>query len=152
MNTAFKIKSLMDLRLPSRKDFCIGMTNGCFDRLHCGHIYSLNQAAQQCDYLVVLLNTDDAVKRLKGPERPFQSQDDRAYFLSSLEAVGAVVLWPHTRVTEAFELIRPAKWFKGGDYTLQTLDPTERLVAENLGVKITFIQTLPGFSTSGEKK
>lgn len=125
-----------------------GLTNGVFDCLHFGHIYSLDFCKQACQFLTVLVNTDARVKELKGPDRPLQSEMDRARAVASLQCVDAVVLWDELRINNALSKLMPDTWLKGGDYTLDTLDQGERELADELGVKISFIPTLPGFSST----
>lgn len=125
-----------------------GLTNGVFDVLHLGHIYSLNFARMHCGHLMVLVNSDRAVKLLKGDSRPFQDQDTRMAAVAALECVDSVALLDDTRITGALEKIRPQVWFKGGDYTLETLDQDERKMAEQRGVAIEFIPALEGYSST----
>ncbi len=97
----------------------IGFTNGCFDLLHPGHISLLTQARAQCDRLVVGLNSDDSVKRLKGPTRPVQSEAARATVLASLASVDLVVIFDEETPLELITLLRPDVLVKGADYTVE---------------------------------
>jgi D-beta-D-heptose 7-phosphate kinase/D-beta-D-heptose 1-phosphate adenosyltransferase len=94
----------------------IGFTNGCFDLIHPGHVHLLAQARAACDRLVVALNTDASVKRLKGPERPIQSEAARATVMSSLASVDLVVLFAEDTPLSLIEAIRPDVLVKGADY------------------------------------
>jgi rfaE bifunctional protein nucleotidyltransferase chain/domain len=96
-------------------------TGGCFDLLHAGHVSVLSQARSLGDCLVVLLNSDDSVRRLKGESRPLQTQADRATVLSALEHVDAVVVFDEDTPVTALEQLRPDVWAKGGDYALADL-------------------------------
>lgn len=123
-------------------------TNGCFDLLHVGHIRYLQKARALGDMLLVGLNGDDSVRKLKGPERPINNENDRAEVLAALESVDLVVVFPEQRAVRFLEAASPAVYVKGGDYMLQTLDPEERAVLERLGAKIQIIPLEPGHSTS----
>jgi D-beta-D-heptose 7-phosphate kinase/D-beta-D-heptose 1-phosphate adenosyltransferase len=94
----------------------IGFTNGCFDLIHPGHISLLDQAKANCDHLIVGLNTDASVRRLKGEGRPINSQAARAMVLASLGAVDAVVLFGEDTPMRLIEAIRPDVLIKGADY------------------------------------
>jgi D-beta-D-heptose 7-phosphate kinase / D-beta-D-heptose 1-phosphate adenosyltransferase len=95
----------------------IGFTNGCFDLLHPGHVTLLAKARSACDRLIVGLNADASVKRLKGPDRPIQDEIARATVMASLGSVDAVVLFEEDTPATAIEAIRPDVLVKGADYT-----------------------------------
>ena len=92
-------------------------TGGCFDLLHAGHVATLEAARALGDFLVVCLNSDDSVRRLKGPQRPLQRIEDRARVLSALRSVDAVVVFDEDTPVEVLRRIRPQVWVKGGDYS-----------------------------------
>ena len=96
--------------------FRIGFTNGCFDLLHPGHIALLSEARQHCDRLIVAINSDASVKRLKGPERPLQTADARAEILAALAAVDAVCVFEDDTPVQLLEALQPDLLIKGGDY------------------------------------
>ncbi len=123
-------------------------TNGCFDILHTGHVRYLQQARALGDALVVALNDDESVRLLKGPARPVNSLEDRAELLSALRFVDYVTCFSGPRVSELLGIVRPHVYAKGGDYTLDTLDPGERAVLEALGTRITLLPLVPGRSTT----
>src|SRR5690606_6960108 len=100
------------------------------------------------DVLLVGLNSDASVRALKGPERPINPEADRATVLAALESVSAVCIFTDPRATRFLELAQPDIYVKGGDYTLETLDPDERRVVEQVGGKIVFIPFVPGKSTT----
>lgn len=124
------------------------VTNGGFDLLHVGHVTYLEQARQLGDVLLVGLNSDASVRALKGPERPINPEADRATVLAALESVSAVCIFTDPRATRFLELAQPDIYVKGGDYTLETLDPDERRVVEQVGGEIVFIPFVPGKSTT----
>ncbi len=124
------------------------VTNGGFDLLHVGHVAYLEQARQLGDVLLVGLNSDASVRALKGPERPINPEADRATVLAALESVSAVCIFTDPRATRFLELAQPDIYVKGGDYTLETLDPDERRVVEQVGGEIVFIPFVPGKSTT----
>jgi rfaE bifunctional protein nucleotidyltransferase chain/domain len=124
------------------------LTNGVFDLLHTGHIHSL-QAARACGgALVVALNADTSVRELKGPLRPVQSEQERAFALAALACVDAVVIFRTPRLDAEIRALAPDVYVKSGDYTLERLDPTERAALEGVGASIRFLPFLPGFSTT----
>jgi rfaE bifunctional protein nucleotidyltransferase chain/domain len=124
------------------------LTNGVFDLLHTGHLYSLQNARAQGDALLVALNADASVRALKGPARPVQSESERAYGLAALACVDAVVVFGEPRLTRELQALQPDVYCKAGDYTLEKLDPGERAVLEKCGTEIKFMPFLPGFSTT----
>ena len=94
----------------------IVFTNGCFDILHVGHVRLLNWAKRQGDYLIVGLNSDKSVSRLKGPERPVNNELDRKEVLESIKDVDEVIIFNSDTPLELIESIRPSVLIKGGDY------------------------------------
>jgi cytidyltransferase-like protein len=125
------------------------LTNGCFDILHTGHVRYLKQARACGDALIVAVNSDASVRELKGPERPLNGELERAELLEALRCVDHVTIFTGKRVTEVIRLLRPAIYAKGGDYTLDTLDPGERAALQDVGVAISLLQLVPGRSTTG---
>lgn len=124
------------------------VTNGCFDVLHAGHIKYLRDAQELGDLLLVGLNGDTSVRELKGPNRPVNSEGDRAEILTALRFVDAVCVFHDVRATLFLGLAKPDIYVKGGDYTLDTLNPAERAEIESVGGKIAFIPFLAGRSTT----
>lgn len=127
----------------------LAVTNGCFDLLHRGHAVYLNAARKEADALLVLVNSDDSVRALKGPTRPLQIQDDRAFLLCSLKAVDKSVIFDSPRCNRELEALAPDVYIKGGDYTEDSLDPDERAALKKSGSKIVFISFVPGRSSTG---
>jgi D-beta-D-heptose 7-phosphate kinase/D-beta-D-heptose 1-phosphate adenosyltransferase len=123
----------------------VGLTNGCFDLLHCGHLHSLSQAKKLCDILVVALNSDVSVKRLKGESRPIQDERTRSEVLAALECVDLVVLFDDATAAEVIQALRPDVIAKEG-YTLDQW-PEARLVQSYGGQAVT-LKRLEGYSTS----
>ena len=121
-------------------------TGGCFDLLHAGHVTVLQQARALGDCLVVLLNSDDSVRRLKGPSRPLQSQADRSTLLLALGCVDAVVVFDEDTPVAALERLRPDVWAKGGDYALADLPETP--VLAGWGGQAVVLPYLDGKSTT----
>lgn len=124
------------------------VTNGVFDLMHRGHAEYLSQAAALGDILLVLVNDDESVTRLKGPSRPIQPEGDRAAMLAALECVGAVCVFPGIRATEALRRSSPDIYVKGGDYTPDSLDREEFLALQACGSQIKILPLVPGCSTS----
>ena len=124
------------------------LTNGVFDLLHTGHLYYLQKARALGDALFIALNSDASVKALKGPKRPVQNKEERAYALAALACVDGVVIFGAPRLTLEIRAIRPDIYCKAGDYTLEKLDAGERAALQEVGAEITFMPFLPGFSTT----
>ena len=124
------------------------LTNGVFDLLHTGHLYSLTKSRERGDALIVALNADTSVRVLKGPSRPVQDEDQRAYALGALECVDAVTIFSEPRLTAEIRALRPDVYCKAGDYTLEKLNPEERAALTEVGAQVEFMPFLPGFSTT----
>lgn len=124
------------------------LTNGVFDLLHPGHLYCLQQARALGDALFVAINSDASVRALKGPGRPVQSGNERAYALAATWFVDGVIVFPEPRLTAEIRALRPDVYAKAGDYTLDTLNPEERAALDSAGARIEFVPFLPGFSTT----
>lgn len=137
------LKRIAQWRVLDRK---VAFTNGCFDILHPGHIASLMEAAQHGDYLVIGLNSDASVKRLKGPERPVNSQESRALVLAALALVDAVVLFEEDTPLELIRKIMPDVLVKGGDYTVEQIAGAKEVIAN--GGKVVINPIVEGFSTT----
>ncbi|MBB37132.1 MAG: D-glycero-beta-D-manno-heptose 1-phosphate adenylyltransferase [Hirschia sp.] len=125
----------------------IGFTNGCFDILHAGHISLLRDARRRCDRLVVGLNSNESVRRLKGAERPVNSGEDRARVLSALEAVDLVVEFEDDTPHDLIMALRPDLLVKGGDYTIDTIVGAQEVIGWGGDVHIAGL--LDGRSTTG---
>lgn len=121
-------------------------TNGCFDLLHPGHVRYLEDARTLGDFLVVGLNSDASVARLKGEGRPLQDEEARASVLLGLRSVDAVVRFDEDTPLELIKALRPDVLVKGGDYTPDTV--VGRDVVEAHGGRVVIIPLLPGHSTS----
>ena len=124
------------------------LTNGCFDLLHPGHVRYLQQAHALGDCLAVAVNDDDSVRALKGPGRPLNPAQDRAEVLAALQSVDFVTIFTELRATQVIEALRPAIYVKGGDYTVESLDPNETAALKKVGAEIKTLPLLPGKSTS----
>lgn len=152
-NTSFiqtKIKTLPEL-LPvinglkaMRKT--VVFTNGVFDLLHEGHIASLSQAAQEGDFLIVAVNGDESVKKLKGDSRPINTQNSRALLLASLLIVDAVIIFHEDTPLELIKEILPDVMVKGGDYTVEQIAGAKEVIAN--GGRVVINPILEGFSTT----
>jgi D-beta-D-heptose 7-phosphate kinase/D-beta-D-heptose 1-phosphate adenosyltransferase len=121
-------------------------TNGVFDLLHRGHVDVLVAARALGDALMVGVNDDASVRRLKGPSRPVRSATDRAYVLAAIEAVDAVVIFPEDTPRELIRAVRPDVLVKGGDYTPDTV--VGRDDVESWGGEVVVIPLTPGHSTT----
>ena len=128
------------------KGLRVGFTNGCFDLLHPGHVTLLGQARALCDRLVVGLNGDASVSRLKGPTRPIQPDIARATVLASLTNVDLVVMFEEDTPANLIEMLRPDVLIKGGDYTVETIIGAD--FVKSYGGSVEIIDLVPGFSTT----
>jgi rfaE bifunctional protein nucleotidyltransferase chain/domain len=124
----------------------IAFTNGCFDILHQGHIYSLSEAAKEADILIVGVNSDASVKKLKGESRPINNEESRAKVLASLLIVDAVIIFTEDTPLELIKALLPNVLIKGGDYKIEEIAGA-REVIEN-GGRVVINPILPGFSTT----
>ena len=125
----------------------IAFTNGVFDILHEGHIKVLSEAASFADILIVGLNSDASVKRLKGNNRPVNNQNSRSLILASLIMVDAVIIFDEDTPLELIKIIQPDVLVKGGDYTTETIVGAKEAIA--YGGKVEIIPIEAGFSTTG---
>jgi rfaE bifunctional protein nucleotidyltransferase chain/domain len=124
------------------------MTNGCFDLLHPGHVCFLQNARRLGDRLLVALNSDSSVKGLKGPERPVQTELERASALAALDCVDYLVLFTEPNLVGEIVALQPDVYAKADDYDLSKLHPGERAALEACGATIRFLPFLEGFSTT----
>jgi D-beta-D-heptose 7-phosphate kinase/D-beta-D-heptose 1-phosphate adenosyltransferase len=129
-----------------KQGFAVGFTNGCFDLLHPGHIFTLTEARNRVDRLVLALNTDASVRRLKGPSRPVQDEVARMTVAAALEAVDAVILFDTDTPLELIKALRPNVLFKGGDYRPETVVGRDEV--EAYGGRVELIDYLPNTSTT----
>ena len=122
-------------------------TNGVFDLLHPGHVDILVASRALGDALLVGVNTDASVKRLKGPDRPIRNERERAHVLAALEAVDAVVLFDEDTPLELVRVLMPDVLVKGGDYTQETVVGAKEVIAN--GGEVVIVPLTPGHSTTG---
>lgn len=125
----------------------IAFTNGCFDILHEGHIYSLSQAAKEADILIVGVNADASVTKIKGEHRPINNQHSRSLILASLLIVDAVVIFEEDTPLELIKKIMPDVLVKGGDYTFETVVGSKEVIAN--GGRVVINPLIENFSTTG---
>ena len=121
-------------------------TNGCFDVLHVGHTRYLKASKQYGDILVIGLNSDNSVKKIKGNSRPINSEFDRAEILSELNFVDYVVIFDEASPSQLIDEIKPDIYTKGADYTMETLP--EAFVVKKNNIKVHFINFIEGKSTT----
>jgi D-beta-D-heptose 7-phosphate kinase/D-beta-D-heptose 1-phosphate adenosyltransferase len=145
-----KIYSVEELKLQLKrwnlKGNKIVFTNGVFDILHQGHIQLFSEAATYADILIVGVNSDSSVKRLKGNSRPINGEASRLLILSALVMIDAVIMFEEDTPIELIKLINPNILVKGGDYTLDTIVGSKEVIANNGEVKIISLEE--GFSTT----
>jgi D-beta-D-heptose 7-phosphate kinase / D-beta-D-heptose 1-phosphate adenosyltransferase len=148
--SAVKIATRQQARVITRgwraQGLQVGFTNGCFDLVHPGHVQLLERSAEACDRLVVGLNTDASVRRLKGPARPVQDEDARARVMAALGMVDLVVLFDEDTPDEIVRELLPSVLVKGGDYTVDTVVGADTVIAH--GGKVELIDLVPDRSTS----
>ena len=145
-NSSSHIKSFEEIEILAKKLHDKGkkiiFTNGCFDILHAGHVKYLEEAKSYGDVLILGLNADSSVRKLKGPTRPVNNQDDRAYSLASLESVDYVVIFEEETPYELIKLIQPHVLVKGGDYE------GKEIVGQDIAQELRLVQFVDGKSTS----
>jgi len=124
------------------------LTNGVFDLLHTGHLHYLKEARRSGEALYVAINSDASVKAIKGPGRPVQDEQQRAYALGALWFVSGVIIFDRPRLTAEITALAPDIYCKAGDYSLEKLDAGERAALQSVGAEIKFLPFLPGFSTT----
>ena len=129
-----------------RQRGCVVFTNGVFDLLHGGHVDVLVAARAQGDVLVVGINSDASVKRLKGPDRPVRAESERLYVMAALEIVDAVALFEQDTPLELIQVLKPDVIVKGGDYSAETVVGADEV--RSRGGKVVIIPLTPGHSTT----
>ena len=148
--TSLKIKSRDELAAVRKQllqqNKAVVFTNGCFDILHRGHVEYLQQSREMGDALIVGLNSDDSVTRLKGRGRPLLPQEDRAFLLASLMAVDYVCIFEEDTPAQLIRALQPDILIKGGDYQVHEI--VGRDVVEGRGGKVVTVPLLPNRSTS----
>jgi rfaE bifunctional protein nucleotidyltransferase chain/domain len=130
----------------SGKEEKVVFTNGCFDILHKGHVQYLAQAADLGNVFFIGLNSDESVKRIKGPNRPIQDEDSRAYTIAALSFVDFVVLFNENTPYELIKKVRPDILVKGADYKAEDIVGYDIVMAK--GGRVETIDFVPGYSTS----
>jgi D-beta-D-heptose 7-phosphate kinase / D-beta-D-heptose 1-phosphate adenosyltransferase len=147
-----KIKTLHELKNIRedyrRKDKRVVWTNGCFDIPHVGHLDYLRKSGKLGNILIVGLNSDESVRKLKGSNRPFIPESDRAEMLSGFESVNYVTIFNDSTSENYIKALMPDVYVKGGDYSLETMDQGERKVVESYNGKIVFIPVTRDRSTT----
>jgi D-beta-D-heptose 7-phosphate kinase / D-beta-D-heptose 1-phosphate adenosyltransferase len=130
-----------------RRGLKVGFANGCFDLIHPGHVRLLSEARAACDRLIVALNTDASVKRLKGPTRPLQNEMARATVMASMSPVDLVTLFDEDTPLEMIEALRPDVLVKGSDYTVDQVVGAD--LVQTWGGKVVLVTLREGHSTTG---
>ena len=134
------------IRTWEERGYSIGFTNGCFDLIHPGHISLLHCAKNECDKLVVGLNSDSSVAKLKGKDRPIQKENARATVLLALKDVDVVIIFNEETPIKLIELIKPDVLIKGGDYKIDEIVGAE-FIQQN-GGRVVLSDYKNGHSTS----
>jgi len=127
----------------------VAWTSGCFDLLHAGHLGVIEAASAEADVLIVGVNSDDSVRRLKGPERPIVPQAERAALIGALRSVDLVVVFDEDDPSRCVELLTPEVYCKGGDYASGARPLPEREIVESYGGRLVFFPLVDGVSTTG---
>lgn len=123
------------------------VTNGCFDLLHSGHAFYLQEAKRCGDVLLVGITADAGVRKLKGPGRPINSQSDRATLIAALHSVDAVHVFAELEAIQFLKKVQPDVYVKGGDYTLESINQRERKFLEEVGCEIKILPLVKGKSS-----
>lgn len=124
----------------------IVFTNGCFDLLHPGHIDYLSRARKLGDKLIIGLNSDDSVSRLKGPQRPINNQNDRAFMLAAYSFVDAIILFEEDTPYKLISTVKPDFLVKGGDYSTENIVGAD--LVQSAGGQVVILPFLDGYSSS----
>jgi D-beta-D-heptose 7-phosphate kinase/D-beta-D-heptose 1-phosphate adenosyltransferase len=130
----------------ARERLVVGFTNGCFDLLHPGHVALVRQAARSCDRLIVAINSDASVRRLKGPLRPVQDESARAAIIGAMKGVSVVLVFDEDTPRRLIEALQPDVLIKGGDYTRDRVVGAE--IVEARGGRVVLVDVVTGHSTS----
>ena len=147
LNKEYSIENLINKIVQLKKEnISIGFTNGCFDLLHKGHIYSISEAKKKCDYLIIAINSDISVSTIKGPNRPIDDQVNRVLKLSKLVDVDAIIIFYDDNPLKLIKDIKPDILFKGADYKNKEIIGS-KFIIEN-GGKVELIDILDGYSTT----
>jgi rfaE bifunctional protein nucleotidyltransferase chain/domain len=146
MGQVLSVETLLQKLAPLRGQSSVITTNGCFDILHVGHLRYLQACKEMGETLVVMVNTDASVRRLKGPQRPIVQEADRAELLAGLGCVDYVVLFGEDTPEALIETIRPDYHAKGAQYTEETLPEMDTL--RRVGAKVRFIPMVENRSTT----
>jgi D-beta-D-heptose 7-phosphate kinase/D-beta-D-heptose 1-phosphate adenosyltransferase len=134
------------LETEREKGRTVVFTNGCFDLLHVGHVKYLQKARRLGDLLVLGLNSDESIRRLKGPRRPLINQDERAHILAALDCIDYLVIFDEDTPLELIEALRPKILVKGGDYSPEGVVGKD--LVESFGGRVELIQFVDGKSTT----
>jgi len=141
------LKQLIKIRTKLKKQSLkVVFTNGCFDILHKGHVYYLNEAKKLGDYLIVGLNSDVSVKKIKGTGRPINNELDRAYILENLKPVDAVIMFKEKTPFNIIKHIRPDILVKGGDWKEDEIIGSD--IVKRNGGKVKVIKYIRNYSTT----
>lgn len=124
----------------------IVFTNGCFDILHAGHVRYLKESKSKGDVLIVGLNSDSSIKKIKGESRPINNEQDRTEVLSALENVNYIIVFNETTPVKLLDKIKPDIYTKGADYTIETLPEADTVIKN--GGRVEFIKLVEGKSTT----
>lgn len=142
----YSLPEIKKFKLPELKDKTLILTNGCFDLLHIGHVQYLKAAKKLGDVLLVAVNSDNSVRKLKGEGRPIIPLKERLEVLAALEAVDLVTSFSAVTCEKVIDNIRPDIYVKGGDYTRDTLPESE--IVSQVGAKLEFINIDENQSTT----
>lgn len=143
----FKLENFINqLTLIKKKNLVIGFTNGCFDLLHEGHIKLISEAKRKCNYLIIGLNSDSSIKKLKGIDRPIDNEATRIKKLSIRSEVDAIIVFSEDTPLDLIKKIVPNKLFKGSDYKDQVVVGADFII--NTSGNVEYIDILEGYSTT----
>lgn len=138
-------RSLINLK---RLDKRVVVTNGCFDILHAGHVAMLEKARSLGDYLIVGINSDESVRKLKGPTRPINNQENRKKVLEALRCVDFVQIFDDTNAARFLKVAKPVIYVKAADYNLDNMNKEERDVLKACHSSVIFVDFVPNLSTT----
>jgi len=126
----------------------VGLTNGCFDLLHPGHLSFLEACRCNCDYLIVAVNADSSIKSIKPERRPVLGENFRFRMIAGLQSVDFVTWFEEPNATQVLDKLKPNIYFKADDYNLNTIDKEEKKVLEKINAEIKFLPFIAGVSST----
>lgn len=148
MNNILTLGQAIEWRQTLKNKKTLSITNGCFDLLHAGHVSYLLEASYLADEMLILINSDESIRKLKGNNRPIINQNDRAFILSNLKPVSKVVIFNNENCSKELKLLSPDIYFKAEDYNINNINKDEYQVLSSCNAEIVFLPFISDISTT----